>query len=55
MENFSQIAGASLPEVFYGQNRFYAAFPDGNLLIEFCPIETISFSSYEKREKFMRT
>jgi len=55
MEILSEQAETKLPEVFYGKNRFYAVFPQKNFLLEIDPVETVSFSQFEKREKSLRT
>ena len=49
-----QIATMGLPEVFYGNNHLYLAKPEHNFLLEICPIDACSFSSYAKREAHLR-
>ena len=49
-----QIATMGMPEVFYGNNHLYLAKPEHNFLLEICPKEAISFSSYAKRQSQLR-
>ena len=49
-----QIATMGLPEVFYGNNHVYLAKPEFNFLLEVCPVDAISYSSYAKRESHLR-
>jgi len=43
-----------LPEVFYGDSHFFIANKSKNILLEFCPVEAVSFSSYAKRQDWTR-
>ena len=44
-----------LPEVFYGNNHLYLAKPDQNFLLEVSAVDALSYASFEKRQKFLRT
>ena len=48
-------AGCDLPEVFYGKNKFIALLPSKDLIIEICPVEAVSLTSFQKREAYLRT
>ena len=39
-------AGCDLPEVFYGKNKFIALMPSKDLIIEICPVEAVSLTSF---------
>jgi hypothetical protein len=47
-------AGCDLPEVFYGKNKFIALMPSKDLIIEICPVDAISLTSFSKRETYLR-
>ena len=42
-----------LPEVYYGFNHFYLANKEHNILLDFNPLDSLSFSGFTKREKFL--
>lgn len=46
-------AGCELPEVFYGKNKFLAVMPSKDFLFEICPVESISLTSFAKRERYI--
>ena len=43
-----------LPEVFYGNNHLYCVNAQHNFLFEICPVESVSLTSYAKREAHLR-
>ena len=49
----AQIGIMDLPEVFYGQNYFFVANKQFNILLSFNAIHSLSFSSYENRNQFL--
>lgn len=51
LEKLTDLAQTELPEVFYGRNHVYAVLPAHDFLLEVCPVESISLSSFAKREK----
>lgn len=48
-------AECDLPEVFYGKNKLIATMPSKNLMIEICPIDAISLTSFIKREAYLKS
>jgi len=48
-------AGCDLPEVFYGKNKFIAVMLSKDLIIEICPVDAVSLTSFQKRESYLRT
>ena len=48
-------AGCDLPEVFYGKNKFIAVMPTKDLMIEICPVDAISLTSFQKREAYLNS
>lgn len=49
-----QVATMGLPEVLYGNNHLYLAKPEHNFLLEVCPVDAVSFSSFAKRQAHLR-
>jgi len=49
-----QVATMGLPEVLYGNNHLYLAKPEHNFLLEVCPVDAVSFSSFSKRQAHLR-
>jgi hypothetical protein len=47
-------AGCDLPEVFYGKNKLIAVMPSKDLMIEICPVDAVSLTSFQKREAYLR-
>ena len=43
-----------LPEVFYGNNHLYCVNAQHNFLFEICPVESVSLTSYAKRDSYLR-
>ena len=43
-----------LPEVFYGNNHLYCVNAQHNFMFEICPVESVSLTSYAKRESYLR-
>ena len=43
-----------LPEVFYGNNHIYFINGPKNLLFEICPLDAVSYSSFAKRDEYLR-
>lgn len=43
-----------LPEVFYGNNHLYMAKPENNFLLEISPVDSLSYSSFVKRQEYLR-
>lgn len=43
-----------MPDVFYGQNHLYIACPSKNFFMDFCPIQSVSYSSFAKRKETLR-
>ena len=54
LDKLQDLAECDLPEVFYSKNTFMAALPLKNLLVEINPVQSISHSSFAKREKTLR-
>ena len=48
-------AGCDLPEVFYGKNKFIAVMSTKDLMIEICPVDAISLTSFQKREAYLNS
>ena len=44
-----------LPEVFYGNNHLYMAKPENNFLLEISPVDSLSYSSFVKRQEYLRS
>ena len=55
MDMLTDQAGCELPEVFYGKNKFLAVMPSKDFLFEICPVESISLTSFTKRERYINT
>lgn len=42
-----------LPEVFYGFNHLFVANKELNVLLDFNPLDSLSYSGFAKRERFL--
>ena len=50
-----QVATMGLPEVFYGNNHLFLVKPESNFLLEVSALDSISYTSYAKRQDFLRS
>ena len=42
-----------LPEVYYGFNHLFLANKEHNILLDFNPLDSLSYSGFQKRDKFL--
>jgi hypothetical protein len=54
LDKLQDLAECELPEVFYGKNMFLVTMPSKDLLLEVSPVQSISYSAFLKRDKYLR-